>query len=134
MTFSPHSTPVVAQLAARLPRLGTRAKVPDAAGADPAQLLLRAAEGDTAAFMKFYDLTNSHAFCLALARARLVGMAEERAHAAAEEETLRRFVHAFRCAGEHATSGLSALAWLLTLDPRVAPADTRDVGKVAACA
>lgn len=79
-------------------------------------LLDRAAAGDAEAFMSFYDATHDCVFTLAVARARLVGLAEGAARTAAERETVRLYVEAWRRAGEQRASGLSPSAWLLTLD------------------
>lgn len=79
---------------------------------DLAELLLRSAGGDRWAFLRFYDATRVAVYRLELMRA---GEAES-----AEQAAAARFVEAWRRAGAHLASGLSPLAWLLSLP--VAPA------------
>lgn len=85
--------------------------------ADLAALLTRSAAGDLDAFMEFYDATCHTAY--RLARCTL------RDPAVAEEAVLRLYLLARQRAGEQAGSGLSPLAWLLTLPhPRTEPGQT----------
>ena len=70
-----------------------------------ADLLLRAARGDRAAFMHFYDHTSGAAFRIATA------VTEDR-HAA-EELAAELYARAWQHAAEHRWSGLSPVAWLL---------------------
>lgn len=70
-------------------------------------LLARAADGDGGAFMEFYDATCDLLWNLELRRygdARL-----------ATEATYARYAAASRRASDHPGSGLSARAWLLSL-------------------
>jgi hypothetical protein len=83
---------------------------------DLQDLLARAARVDVEAFMRFYDATSGYAFSLAVVRARLRGLHGSRAREVAGHEVGRLFVHAWRSAAQHRSSGLSSLAWLLTLD------------------
>jgi hypothetical protein len=74
--------------------------------------------GDPGAFMLFYDSTCDLVWQLELSRssARLV----------AERAAARRYRAAWLRAGEQAGSGLSACAWLLSLEcPEVCPAERR---------
>lgn len=80
---------------------------------DLADLLLRSARGDRQAFRRFYDATSSRAFRLELVRARARGVTHP--HAAAERATTDRFLRAWRSAPTYADSGLTPLAWLLSL-------------------
>jgi RNA polymerase sigma-70 factor (ECF subfamily) len=70
-----------------------------------ADLLTRAAAGDTAAFMRFYDLTSPTAYRVARA---LTADAP-----AAEALVCSLYLRAWTHASEHGSSGLSPLAWLL---------------------
>ncbi|WP_246004959.1 hypothetical protein [Nocardioides marmorisolisilvae] len=87
----------------------------DADPAPLADLLTRAAGGDTDAFMRFYDATSGQVFCLALTRARSRGLRGAGVHAAADRDVEDAYVHAWARCAEHAGSGLSPLAWLLSL-------------------
>lgn len=78
-----------------------------------AHLLLASARGDREEFRRFYDATSSRAFHLELVRARARGAVHPRT--AAERATADRFLRAWRAAPEYAASGLSPVAWLLTL-------------------
>lgn len=70
-------------------------------------LLARASTNDPDAFARFYDLTAPIAFRLELLRT---------ADAERAAEALRGlFVQAWSRSGQHARSGLSPLAWLLSL-------------------
>ncbi|MGO4258550.1 hypothetical protein [Marmoricola sp. RAF53] len=93
-------------------------------------LLVAASFGDVDAFMRFYDATHGYAFGLALTRARASGLAEADARAAAESATSSRFVRAWQHAAAHQASGLSPLAWLLTL-PDPGPGGTGRTPEVA---
>lgn len=75
-------------------------------GADLAQLLDRAAGGDIAAFLAFYDHTSPITYRYALA-----GRQGDRDAAA----SLTRVIYneAWRTVDQHAASGLSPLAWLI---------------------
>lgn len=70
-------------------------------------LLARAGQGDRSAFMEFYDHTSAVAY-----RAALTRYADP---VAAQAATQALFVRAWERARTHATSGLSPLAWLLTV-------------------
>lgn len=71
-----------------------------------AELLRLSAAGDADAFMRFYDATCSYAYQWALRRHR------DRARA---EDALRAlYAQAWAHAAEHADSGISPVAWLLT--------------------
>jgi hypothetical protein len=83
--------------------------------ADLGRLLARAARGDTGAFMRFYDATSRCAFGLALAKARARGLRGGQAEREAMVESEVCYVRAWARSHEHATSGLSPLAWLLSL-------------------
>ncbi|HVK29985.1 MAG TPA: hypothetical protein VM575_16715 [Nocardioides sp.] len=87
---------------------------------DLADLLLASARGDRDAFRRFYDATSSRAFGLELVRARSRAVPYPRA--TAERATTDRFIRAWRAAPEYAGSGLSPLAWLLSL-PTSGPAE-----------
>lgn len=80
-----------------------------------AELLARSAAGDTDAFLGFYDATSCYVFTLEVIRARMHGAGGALARSTAARATGAIFVHAWRHAAEHASSELSALAWLLTL-------------------
>ncbi|MET3961551.1 hypothetical protein ABIE44_001485 [Marmoricola sp. OAE513] len=69
-------------------------------------LVAGAAQGDHAAFMAFYDAT-----------CHLVWRLEVRRYGAelARPAVRRRYAQAWERSAEHATSGLSARAWLLSL-------------------
>jgi RNA polymerase sigma-70 factor (ECF subfamily) len=85
-------------------RSGTPTVVRDS---DLPALLARAGTGDVEAFMQFYDATSAHAFLL-----------ESYRHAdrdAAGEATVQRYAAAWLRASEHARSGLTPRAWLLSL-------------------
>ncbi|HEX2892755.1 MAG TPA: sigma factor [Marmoricola sp.] len=87
-----------------------------AAGVDTghlAALLSRAADGDLEAFTDFYDHTAGTAFRVATA------LTTERA--AAEDLTQQLYVHAWRSAAAHRTSGLSPVAWLLLPAAKLRP-------------
>ena len=71
-----------------------------------AQLLARAARGDTAAFMTFYDRSSPTAYHLVLALCGDPGRADDHVQ--------RLYALAWARAGEQASSGLSPLAWLLS--------------------
>lgn len=77
--------------------------------------LARAAEGDTDAFMRFYDATIGCAFTLAISRARACGLPAVTARAWAEREVEARYTWAWSCCAEQPSSGLSPLAWVLAL-------------------
>ena len=89
----------------------------DRSDAALADLLAAAAEGDTDAFMRFYDCTSGYAYALEMqrARGRNLRTPARRIRVLAEEATARRFVEAWRHAADQCTSGRSPLAWLLTL-------------------
>ena len=70
-------------------------------------LLSRAADGDVAAFMRFYDATCDLVWRLELRRHRDRRVAERAAQ--------QRFVTAWQRAAERSRSSLSARAWLLGL-------------------
>ena len=76
-----------------------------AAREDLADLLALAARGDTAAFMRFYDLT-----CAASYRAALAICADR---ACAEELTASLYARAWAEAPAYPRAGLSPMAWLL---------------------
>lgn len=98
---------------------------------DLAGLLAAAAGGDRDAFRRFYDATSSRAFHLELVRARSRGAAFPRA--AAERATADRFLRAWLAAPEYPASGLSPLAWLLSLpaDPTSQHVDACAVEAIA---
>lgn len=95
---------------------GCTSVITDASRRDPAplsDLLARSAGGDRAAFADFYDATCDLVWQLELRRWRARG--------AAEAATRHRYVSAWHRAGQHAASGLSATAWLLSLpEPELA--------------
>lgn len=70
-----------------------------------ATLLARASDGDLEAFTDFYDHTAGTAYRVATA------LADDQA--AAEDLTQELYIHAWRSAATHRTSGLSPVAWLL---------------------
>lgn len=70
-------------------------------------LLAQAASADQEAFLRFYDRTAPVAFRLELLRN---GDPDRAADAVS-----CRFLQAWRCSGQQATSDLSPLAWLLSL-------------------
>lgn len=72
-----------------------------------AWLIQKAAGGDEGAFARFYDLTSSAVFGLAV---RIL-----RDRAAAEDVTIEVYLHAYRQAGNYDFERGSPLAWLLTL-------------------
>lgn len=78
-------------------------------------LLARAAHGRLDDFARFYDRTSGYAFAVAMNHARARGLQGEQARAAAEDETHARYVEAWVRAGDQPESGLSPLAWLLSL-------------------
>jgi len=80
-----------------------------------ADQLARAADGDTDAFMRFYDATSGYAFGLALTRARTRGLRGSAARAFAEREVERWYAQAWSRCADQRSSGLSPLAWVLTL-------------------
>ena len=80
-----------------------------------AGLLQRSARGDVKAFLWFYDSAYRRAFALEAARARVRGADGAQARAEAAAATEARFVEAWRRAGHFESSGLSPLAWLLSL-------------------
>lgn len=73
-----------------------------------AELLALAARGHHAAFMRFYDETVSTTYALELRRWEDPELAELLTQA--------RYVRAWDRAADFAASGLSPLAWLLSLD------------------
>lgn len=99
----------------------------EAAGhADLTELLARIARGDADAFGRFYDATCRQAHLLALARASRRGLGRVASEAVAARETRQRYLLAWRLAALHPSSGLSPLAWLLSLDePAPLPAPAR---------
>lgn len=97
-----------------------------AAQAELADHLVRAAAGDTESFMRFYDATSGYAFDLALTRARTLGLRRAAARAFAEREVEARYTRAWLHCVEQGSSGLSPLAWVLTL-----PATTSGNDEVA---
>lgn len=76
------------------------------AGGDLAELLGRAAAGDVAAFLAFYDQTSALTFRFALAARR-----GDRDAAAALTRAIYR--EAWRTADQHPASGLSPVGWLI---------------------
>lgn len=71
-----------------------------------AELLRLSAAGDVDAFMRFYDATCAHAYQWALRRHR----DRERA-----DEAIRAlYAQAWVSAAEHADSGVSPVAWLIS--------------------
>ncbi len=91
------------------------AAAPSVAAQDLCDLLARASLGDVDAFMRFYDATSGYAFALGVARARVTGRDRATVLEAASDATVRRFTRAWEDAAEHRSSGLSPLAWLLSL-------------------
>lgn len=75
-------------------------------GVDLAELLGRAADGDVAAFLAFYDLTSPIIFRYALAGRR--GNRD-----AAESLTRVIYREAWSTASQYPASGLSPVAWLI---------------------
>lgn len=73
-----------------------------------ADLLALAARGNHLAFMRFYDETAATTYALELRRWEDPELAELLTHA--------RYVRAWDRAADHPGSGLSPLAWLLSLD------------------
>ena len=91
-----------------------------------ADLLMASARGDREAFRRFYDITCGRAFHLELVRARAGGALHPRT--AAERATADRFLRAWRAAPAYAGSGLSPVAWLLTLPTPPASPTRQPVG------
>ncbi|MCX6395481.1 MAG: hypothetical protein NTV23_03250 [Propionibacteriales bacterium] len=82
-----------------------------------AELLQRSAAGDVDAFMSFYDQTCAVVFEWALR--------SQRDRARAEDLTRALYARAWVSASDHASSGISPLAWLISIAPPrnpVAPA------------
>ncbi|KAA1420966.1 hypothetical protein F0U44_01085 [Nocardioides humilatus] len=104
----------------------------EAFGRGLADELLRSAGGDVQAFLRFYDATCARAFALELARARSRGVPSARLQDAAARATEARFVEAWRVAGGHQGSGLSPVAWLLTLPLPAAPVVRERRGAICA--
>ena len=104
-----------------------------AAAQDLGDLLARASLGDVDAFMRFYDATSGYAFALDVARARVTGRGGATALEAASDATARRFTRAWEDAAEHRSSGLSPLAWLLSL-PISAAGPMESVGTTSSSA
>lgn len=88
--------------------------------------LARAASGDTEAFMRFYDATSGYVFGLALARASARGLHGDTARIVAEREVESWYVRAWSRSAQHRGSGLSPLAWVLTL-PSVSTSEQDEV-------
>jgi hypothetical protein len=84
------------------------------------ELLVSAAAGDVDAFMRFYDATSRWVFALERVRAVRCGRDRRQVRAAAVRASGARFVQAWTSAADQESSGLSPLAWLLTL-PTVQP-------------
>lgn len=84
------------------------------------ELLARAAEGDEAAFLEFYDAT-----CQLVWRHELRRHRDERA---AGVSLTARYATAWRRAEDQATSGLSVRAWLISLPLSGMPARVRAGG------
>jgi hypothetical protein len=81
-----------------------------------AGLLAEAAEGDTEAFSQFYDAASERVLTLAAMRAWTSGLRGVALRQTAELAARRRFLVAWRQAAQHRRSGLSSMAWLLTLE------------------
>ncbi|RZI81471.1 MAG: hypothetical protein EOO67_18595 [Microbacterium sp.] len=88
-----------------------------------AELLRLAAQGDVDAFMRFYDATCTYAYQWALRR--------HRDRVRAEEAVRALYAQAWAEARDHADSGISPVAWLLSRG-RTWPGELRTVGGLSA--